>query len=55
METIYQLDKMTETIAKRAIKKGYALKNQAAPEALFVRSSTVPNELITPELAVIAR
>lgn len=55
METIYQLDKMTETIAKRAIKKGYSLKNQAAPEALFVRSSTVPNELITPELAVIAR
>ena len=55
METIYQLDKMTETIGKRAIKKGYTLKNQAAPEALFVRSSTVPNELITPELAVIAR
>lgn len=55
MRNIYLLDKITEPTKSRAIKKRYSFQDSATPEAIFVRSKQVPDAMITPELAVIAR
>lgn len=55
MRNIFLLDDITEPTKSKAAQKGYTFHDSVTPEAVFVRSKQVPDSLITPELAVIAR
>ncbi|MGX7196234.1 NAD(P)-dependent oxidoreductase [Enterococcus olivae] len=55
MTVLKSMDDVSEKIKNKIKKKDFTLSDEERPEAIFVRSSEIPDELITPELLVIAR
>lgn len=55
MTRLKALDPLSEEVQHKLTNKGFIFETNEKPQAIFVRSSEVSNDLITPELLVIAR